>query len=344
MTPVNIPGKFGYGSMSLTWTPTPKTEAEAIQAIKYVLDKHQVRFVNGGEFYGPDSVNLKYLGAFWKHFGCDYPDLVISVKGSIDVTTLKPDGSRESISRSINNFVSYFPQNKLQRPKLIFEIARVDTSVPYEQTIGFINEFVGDGVIDGISLSEVGVGSIEKALSVAPISSVEVEFSLLCQDIFSNGVLKKAAEENLTIVAYSPLCRGFLTDRSADDFSAFFDLCHQPGDIRGHIDRFSKENFFENLKIVAKLKDYAETKGTTLESLAISWIVAYSELENYNGISKFPKIIPIPSGSSSDKIDQNLGQIVSLSKADLDDIKKITDCFEVKGYRYNAKVKHLDFA
>ncbi|GEQ71694.1 hypothetical protein JCM33374_g5380 [Metschnikowia sp. JCM 33374] len=344
MPKVTIPGQFGFGSMSLTWTPTPKTEEESINVIKYVLDTYQVRFVNGGEFYGPDFINLKYLGAFWKKFGKEYPDTVISVKGGIDVTSLKPDGSQESIERSIQNFASFFPKEQSQRPKLIFEIARVDVNIPYDQTIRFINEFVEKGVIDGISLSEVGVKSIKKAIETAPISSVEVEFSLLCQDIRHNGVLKKAAEENLTIVAYSPLCRGFLTDRSANDFQAFFDVCHQPGDIRGHVDRFSQENFFDNSKIVAKLKEYAESKNTTLECLALSWIVAFSELEDYDGIKKYPKIVPIPSGSSPDKIDQNLRSILSLSKEDLKDIQKITDSMEVKGLRYNAKVKHLDFA
>ncbi|KAJ8143170.1 hypothetical protein OY671_003684 [Metschnikowia pulcherrima] len=344
MTQVTIPGQFGFGTMSLTWTPKPKTQQEAIDAIKYVLDEHQVRFVNGGEFYGPDFINLKYLSAFWEMHGHEYPDLVISVKGGIDVTKLIPDGSKESITRSVQNFASYFPKEKSQRPVLIFEIARVDLNVPYEQTIGYINEFVENGVIDGISLSEVGVGSIEKAVSTAPISAVEVEFSLLCQDIIQNGVLQKAAENNLTIVAYSPLCRGFLTDRTANDFQAFFDLCQQPGDIRGHIDRFSKEHFFENSKIVAKLKEFAVSKNTTLESLALSWIVAHSELEDYNGIKKFPKIVPIPSGSTAEKIDQNLGSIISLTKQDLADIKQITDANEVKGYRYNAQAKHLDFA
>lgn len=344
MSEIEIPGKFGFGSMSLTWTPTPKSEEESIETIKYVLDKYHVRFLNGGEFYGPDLINLKYLGAFWAKYGEKYPDLIVSVKGGVDVKKLIPDGSKESISRSIKNFISFFPKEKLMRPKLIFEIARVDLNIPYEKTIGYINEFVADGSIDGISLSEVGVGSIQKALSVAAVSGVEVEFSLLCQDILSNGVLKKAAESNITIVAYSPLCRGFLTDRSANDFQAFFNLCHKPGDMRSHLDKFSEENFYENLKIVTKLKEYAQSKNTTLESLALSWILAFSELEDYNGVKKYPKIIPIPSGSSSDKIDQNLGLIILLSKDDLDEIKKITDSIEVKGLRYNEKAKHLDFA
>lgn len=344
LKPVSIPGTFGFGTMSLTWTPNPKPFEEAFESIKYSMDKYNIRFLNGGDFYGPDNINLKLLLEFWKKYAKDYPDLVISIKGAINPTTLAPDGSKESISKSVENMISFFPKEKSKRPVLIFEIARVDTNVPYEETIGYIKEYVETGAIDGISLSEVGVGSIAKAVKVAPISCVEVEVSLMCQDVFENGVLKELSEKQIPIVAYSPLCRGFLTDRTANDLDAFFKLCQTPGDIRGHLDRFSAENFPTNLKVVKKLQEFAHSKNTTLESLALSWLVSVSEQEDYEGIKKVCKIIPIPSGSTADKIDKNLGNINKLSKADLKEIKNITDTNKVVGYRYNKHAEHMNFA
>lgn len=328
----------------MTWTPNPKPFADAHATIKYALDKHNIRFLNGGEFYGPDNLNLKLLGEFWTKYGKEYPDLVISIKGGIDLATFTPDGSKASIDRSVKSIASFFPAEKSLRPTLIFEIARVDSRVPYGDTVGFIYDHVKSGVIDGISLSEVGVGSITKALAVAPISCVEVEVSLMCQDVFDNGVVKVLSEHLVPIVAYSPLCRGFLTDQTAKDLDAFFKLTQTPGDIRGHLDRFSAENFPNNLKVVTKLYEFAHSKNTTLEALALSWIVSVGGQDNYAGFSKVCKIFPIPSGSTPEKIDKNLGSIVQLSKDDLKEIKAITDAHEIVGYRYNAASKHLDFA
>lgn len=342
--PVHISGNVGFGTMSMTWVAQPKPFDESHATIKYALDHHNIRFLNGGEFYGPDSINLKLLGEFWTKYGKEYPDLVISIKGGINIATFTPDGSKESIERSVKNITSFFPKEKSQRPILIFEVARVDLSVPYEETIGYIYDHVKAGDIDGISLSEVGVNSINKALSVAPISCVEVEVSLMCQDIFENGVLKVLSEHQIPIVAYSPLCRGFLTDLTAEDLDAFFKLCQSPNDVRGHLDRFSKENFSHNLKVVTKLYEFAHSKNMSLEALALSWIVSVGEQEDYDGLAKVCKIFPIPSGSTPEKIDKNLGSIVKLSREDLTAIKAITDANEIRGYRYNAAMKHLDFA
>lgn len=335
-------GKFGFGTMSLTWTPKPKTVDDSISIMKYVCDTYNVRVLNGGIFYGPNFINLDYLLKFWEKHGADYPDLIVSIKGGINAKTLTPDGSRDSIELSIQTISKYFPPEK--KPKILFEIARVDPKTPYKETIGYIHEFVQKGVIDGISLSEVGAKSIAAAAEVAPISCVEIEFSLMCQDIVSNGVLAELAKQNIPAVAYSPLCRGFLTDRTANNFDAFFELCQQPGDVRGHIDILSKKNFKENLKIVAKLQEFAKTKGVSLESLALSWIVAISESQEYCGIKNLPKILPIPSGSTPEKVDMNLGSIISLDEKDLVAIKDITDAQPVQGYRYSRQTKHLEFA
>ena len=88
--------------------------------------------------------------------------------------------------------------------------ARVDLSVPIEETIGYIAEYVKAGKLGGISLSEVSAATIRKAHSVHPISAVEVEFSLWATEILENDVASTCAELGIPIIAYSPLGRGFL--------------------------------------------------------------------------------------------------------------------------------------
>lgn len=89
----------------------------------------------------------------------------------------------------MNNFIRHFPQDKAKGPTRIFQIARVDSRVLYEETIEYAAEHVGAGHIDGISVSEVRQGSIFKAVGALLISCVELELSLMSQDIDENGVL-----------------------------------------------------------------------------------------------------------------------------------------------------------
>lgn len=328
--------------MSLTWTPAPVPFEKAFASIQHCLDNYDIKMINGGEFYGKDLLNLKLLGEFWKSYGEKYPGLVICIKGAINVSTLVPDGSKASIDKSINNIISHFPQEKEKRPTLIFEIARVDPKVPYEETIGYIAEHVKAGHIDGVSLSEVGQGSISKGIGAFPVSCVELEFSLMCQDIVENGILALLSKLQVPIVAYSPLCRGYLTDSTANDPETYHRMINRPGDMRSKFGKFSEENFWSNIKVVQNLQKFAESKGTSLESLALSWILAISELENFNGIPKVCKILPIPSGSTAEKIDKNLGHIVELTADDLKAIQEILNATKVVGARYTEN--HADFA
>lgn len=333
---VDFPAK-GFGTMSMTWTPNPGPFEESIERLNYVKEKYGVKLFNCGEFYqmDPKLTNLELMKQFLKK----YPDdsVIICIKGGMNMAERRPDGSKENIDKSIANCVSYF--NDLEvKPKIVFEIGRVDPKIPYEETIRYIYEHVKAGDIDGVSLSEVGAKSIKKAASVAPIFAIEVEFSLLTQDIIHNGILKEASKHKIPIMAYSPLGRGFLTDFciESNDFLGTIDA----NDIRMKVvDRFNRDNFAKNYPYFKKLYDFAKSKGMTLESLALSYLESVSDIQDFEGIDKVTTIMPIPSGSTSEKIDKNYGAIVILTRDDILNIQEICRSHKVHGYRYTEAVQ-----
>lgn len=326
----------GFGTMSMTWTPTPPPFEQSIATLKYVYEKYGVKFFNGATFYqmNPEKTNLKLLQQFVEEVQDD--EIVISIKGGMGPNFM-PDGSAKLINDSIESIVKHLKVGE-KKPKVLFEISRVDKSVPYEESIGYIYEHVKSGKIDGISLSEVGPESIKKAVTVAPISAVEVELSLFTQDIIHNGILAEASKHQVPIIAYSPLCRGILTDHAAEhpDFLGTIDS----GDIRKAIalDKFTPEIFENNKKCLKALYDFAHKKGVSLESLAISYAESLSGIEDFYGIPKVTQIIPIPSGSTKEKNDKNFSTI-KLSRADIDELQQIISNNEIKGLRYNARMQ-----
>lgn len=339
---VPINGTFSYGTMSMTWTPEPLPFDQAIDSIKYAIDKHNVSVINGGIFYGGDEINLKLLQEFWQKHGSNYPELVISIKGGFDVAAFLPNGTKEFIFSELKMIEKYFPKNN--RPKLLYQVARVDPKTPFEETTKYIAEGIQEGYIDGISLSEVGIGSIRKAVGVAPISCVELELSIMCQDIVQNGILEELSKLNIPVVAYSPLHRGWLTDYAVNNTDKFLQSCHREGDIRSHLDRFNSENFPKNHELVKKLYEYAHSKNVSLETLALLWIIKVSGAKNFEGISQVTSVLPIASGTTREKIDRNLGNTVELTDEDVKTIKKLTDENPVQGYRYSKEAEALCFA
>lgn len=332
---IPINDKIGFGTMSLSWIPNPKPIKESAATIEYVTSKYGVKYLNAGEFYGADDINLKIIKEFLDTTSQPTNEFIISIKGGLDLATFKILGTKESISKSIENCASYFaPIGDSKRPKILYEIARVDPNVPYADTISYIHDYVKLGHIDGISLSEVSAKSIATAAEIAPISCVEVEFSFITQDIVTNGVLKECSSRDIAIVAYSPLGRGLLTNYAVENSDTFLKKIPE-GDMRLHFDRFAPENFDSNLKYMKKLYEFAQKKNTSLESLSLSWFAAVSQSSTIEGLGKLPKIVPIPSGSTPQRIDSNFGHLIELSPLDLQEIQEIISSYTVQGYRYN---------
>ena len=343
MSQVPISDKVGFGTMSLTWKPNPAPLDVSAKSIDFVTKKYGVKFLNGGEFYGLDDINLKLFQEFFKVSLTPTNELIISIKGGA-TENFKFVGTKEVVSRSIENVISYFPPvGDKNRPKILYEQSRVDPDVPYAETIGYINEYVKLGHIDGISISETGAETIAIAAEVAPISGVEVEFSLISQDIVSNGVLAEATKRGIPIIAYSPLGRGLLTDYMVENNAKFLDDIPK-GDLRHRFDRFAPENFKHNLKLIKKLYDFAhEKKGISLEALALSWITSVSGSKGFAGFEKIGQIIPIPSGSTPEKIESNFGHLIKLTDEDLNEIQAITLENNVQGLRYNIHMEKTLF-
>jgi pyridoxine 4-dehydrogenase len=314
--------------MNFTWRPQPIPTQTAFdvlnEAIKINLPNKT--FLNAGELYGPDCLNLKYLQQYFQKYPEQRQNVVISVKGAVNTQTFAPLVDRDGIHASIDNVLKYIPDLE------IFEPARLNPEVPLEITIAALDEAVDLGKIKGYTLSEVNAATLAKAakLSKHGISGVEVELSLFTRDVLENGLAETAGKLDIPIVAYSPLSRGFLTG----SIKAKSDI--PEGDIRNHLERFNEENIKKNSLIVEKLQALAEEKKITAAQLALAWIRYHSGKEVDN--VKYPKIIPIPSSSSVGRVQENFKK-VQLTEDVYKSINDVISGLEVSGHRYNEHAK-----
>ncbi len=194
---------------------------------------------------------------------------------------------------------------------------RVDPNTPIEETVGEMKRLVEEGKVRYLGLSEASAETIRRAHAVHPIAALQSEYSLWTRDV-EDEILPTCRELGLGFVAYSPLGRGFLTGQ----FQKPEDL--PENDRRRMFPRFQEENFDQNLRLVERVKEIAESKGCTPAQLALAWVLAQGE-----------EIVPIPGTKRRTYLEQNVKALeVELSAEELARINEVARPEAVAGTRY----------
>jgi aryl-alcohol dehydrogenase-like predicted oxidoreductase len=256
---------IGLGCMGMSDFYGPADEAESIATIRAAMDTG-ITLLNTGDFYGMGHNELLLREA---------------IKGRRDQVFLSlkfgalrdPAGGFvgfDARPAAIKNFLAYSLRRLGTDYIDLYQPARVDRSLPIEDTVGAIAELVGAGYVRHIGLSEVSAATVRRAHAVHPIAALEIEFSLVERGIEAD-VLPTVRELGIGLVAYGVLSRGLLCGRlrSGADF--------HPGDHRAHLPRFEGDNLGRNLALVDALKAIAREKSVTPAQLAIAWVLAQGE-------------------------------------------------------------------
>jgi aryl-alcohol dehydrogenase-like predicted oxidoreductase len=202
---------------------------------------------------------------------------------------------------------------------------RVDPNVPIEDTVGAMAELVAAGKVRHLGLSEASGATLERACKVHPIAALQSEYSLWTRDPQENGMLAACRRLGVSLVAYSPLGRGFLTGaiRTPDDFEA--------DDYRRNSPRFMGDNFARNLQLVDKVKALAAAKGCSPAQLALAWVLAQGD-----------DVLAIPGTRKHSRLDENLGALqVQLQADELAAMDAVFSPGTVAGQRYTDAGMHM---
>lgn len=326
----------GYGLMSLTWRPDPIPNEIAFASMKRVIDlaleRNTKAFFNVGEFYGPDQINLILVKNFFEKYPELRKNVIISCKGGMDSVTITPRGKYEDVLANVESSVKaiggYID---------VFEVARIDESLLKEgdvypqESFKALAKKVDEGKIGAISLSEVNAKQI-KAIAAdwkKYLSCVEVELSLFSPNILRDGVAKACSELGLIVICYSPLGRGLLTGQITPS-STF-----KEGDFKAVLKRFHGDALAKNQVCIDFLNSIIQErpaeKRISLVQLALGWVKHWNTAEEFKGA----KFIPIPSGSTVDKVNENLNDSkTNITEEEFTKINNFLKDFETAGDRY----------
>ena len=305
---------LGLGCMGMSAFYGAHDDAESIATIHHALDRG-LNLLDTADVYGPHT-NEVLVG---KAIRGRREQAFIATKFGI---VRDPDNAA---ARGVNgrpDYVRAACDASLQRLGIdtidLYYQHRVDPNVPIEETVGAMAELVAAGKVRYLGLSEASGATLERACKVHPIAALQSEFSLWTRDPQDNGMFAACQRLGVSLVAYSPLGRGFLTGaiRSPDDFAA--------DDYRRSSPRFMGANFARNLRLVEQVKALAADKGCSPAQLALAWVLAQGD-----------DVLAIPGTRQRSRLDENLGALdVRLSAAELAAIDTVFPPDAASGGRY----------
>lgn len=313
-------GVEGLGAMGMSAYYGQRDDAESEATLHRALDLG-VSLIDTAELYGP-FLNEQLIA---RTIGSRSDEYALATKTGVELTDdgerSAPNGSPAYLRKALERSLRHLDREAVD----LYYIHRVDPDVPIEETFGAMAEFVAEGKVRYLGISEASPETIRRAHATHPLTAVQTEYSLFERSPEVNGVLDTTRELGIAFVAYSPLGRGVLTGKisSPADF--------EEGDFRSVNPRFTAENLAANLTVVEKVKALADAKGVTPGQLALAWVL------HQEGV------VAIPGTKRRTYLEENVAAAdLELTQAEVDALEEAAPVGVAAGDRYpEAALKGL---
>ena len=191
--------RLGYGAMRLTGQPGNFGPYEDWQGGVALLRRAAdlgIDFFDSAWSYGPETAD-RIVGE-----ALEGRNVAIATKGGVDKPAagkIVVDGSRETLLRQIDRALVNLRRDRID----LFQLHRVDPNTPIEQSVAALAEAQADGRIRHIGLSNVTRGDLDRALTVAPIASVQNRFNMA--ETADADLVDHTAALGIAFIPYGPL-------------------------------------------------------------------------------------------------------------------------------------------
>ncbi|CAN5268218.1 aldo/keto reductase [soil metagenome] len=148
----------------------------------------------------------------------------------------------------------------------LYQIHWPDKTTPIEESMEAVYQLMKEGKVKAAGVSNYNAEQMKQANEAIPLASNQVPYSMVLRNI-EKDVVPYSVENNIGILAYSPLQRGLLTGKITKDYK------FEEGDHRPSTPHFKPENLEKVNNFLQKIKPIADDKGASLAQLVIYWTI-----------------------------------------------------------------------
>lgn len=279
----------GLGCMGLSHAfGTPLEKQEAADKVVAAYDMGY-RFFDTAECYtgtnpdGTTAYNEEAVGIGIKGFR---DKIILATKCGVihSYSGLTMDSRPETIRKSIEGSLKRLGTDYVD----LYYQHRIDPKVEPEVVADTMGQLIKEGKIRAWGISCVTEDYLRRAHAVTPVSAVQEMYNLIDRKI--EELFPTIEELGITMVAYTPLAKGFLSGSYVE--RPVFD---HPEDNRGGRYQFSEEGFAAYQSVLNLIRGIAEKKNATLAQISLAWMMG-----------KKPWIVPIPGTRNVSRMQENL--------------------------------------
>ena len=253
---------IGGGGWEFGWGP--QDDDDSIAAIHHALDLG-VNWIDTAAAYGFGR-SEQIVGRALEGLRGDERPYVFTKASLVEGPgrTVVHNLTRDSILREAEASLKRLGSDAIDLYQIHWPIPAPDI----EEGWAALAELKEQGLVRHIGVSNFSVAQIRRAQQIAPVETVQPQYSLIDRDAEAL-LLPFAQREAIGVIVYSPMASGLLT--GAMTRSRIAQL--PDDDWRAHDPRFQEPRLSHHLALVERLRAVADRHSTTPGAVAIAWAV-----------------------------------------------------------------------
>ena len=307
---------IGLGAMSFAGIYGDATKEEAFAILDACIELG-IDHIDTSNVYGMGRSETLIGEWFAARTSAARDHFTIATKAAI---SRDPDSGDRVFSNSRDHLESELDKSlaRLGRDSVdLFYVHRRDPNLSVEELGSTLQALIDTGKCKSVGISEIAPSVLRRLSKVVPIAAVQSEYSLSTRSP-ELGLVQATKDVGATLVAFSPVGRGLLTDNppTKEYVAASGFMKVNP--------RFTGENYALNILESQKFQNLAQSFDIPAAGLACAWILA-----------KGDHIVPIPGTRNVAHLKElALGGNLELSSSDIEEIERVMPAGWAHGARY----------
>jgi len=259
ITPLGI-GAWAIGGGGWNGSMGPQNESDSIPAIHAALD-YGLNWIDTAALYGlghsEEIVARAIKGRTTRPYVFTKCERIWDADGTIGAS-LKATSIRRECEDSLR---------RLQTDVIdLYQIHWPEPNEDIEEGWGELAQLQCEGKVRYIGVSNFSVSQMQRAQTVAPITSLQPPYSIVTREI-EKEILPFTSQNNIGVIVYSPMSAGLLTGAMTRERVANF----AAEDWRRNLPNFQEPQLSRNLKLVERLREIGKRHGRSPGEVAIAW-------------------------------------------------------------------------